>query len=593
MGSDIANKYTLMREEYLTRVEEMIGRIEKHNDGVDRKLILDSYHIAFNAHKGVYRDDKVTPYIEHPVEVAEILSELKVDDITLSAALLHDVVEDTIITGTDIKRKYGETISSIVEGLTKDKQKFDSVAEKQSINFEKLLKGMIKELRVIIIKMADRVHNMKTLGPLSYDRKSRIANETKNIFSPLANRLGMHKFKLQLDDSIFMSLEPDRFREIKESVDRYEFKNRSRVDKTIKVLEDALLKVGIKAKVSVNKRSYSSIAEKIEYNSFDDSKKYFSIKVIALENANMYNVLEQVHRLFKPLNQVSDYIASPKSNGYQSIHTKVRTDDGYVYEFLIRSRLMDEMAEYGLIHLIYNMDTDSNSALKTYVSSIKDLYNDSYSNKSDHGETLDNIKSNLVTDQVYIYTPTNEVHELPKGSSVLDFAYKVHSELGNHCIASKVNGKTRPISFKLRNHDVVQVMTSETQLPKEDWLDFIITSKASKQIKLALKKKYEDTDKQRKSFLSKFYIFRKGKRDGKEIKKVRNIEILTKFYPGLISKIDKEIRTIDKLISMDLKIENDTVITLIKAEFVDQKSFDRFMLKINSFKYVINVFEFK
>jgi GTP pyrophosphokinase len=307
----------------------------------------------------------------------------------------------------------------------------------------------------------------------------------------------------------------------------------------------------------------------------------------------MYNVLEQIHKLFKPLNQVSDYIASPKSNGYQSIHTKVRTEDGYVYEFLIRSRLMDEMAEYGLIHLIYNMDTDTNSALKTYVSSIKDLYNDSYSNRSNHGETLDNIKSNLVTDQVFIYTPTNEVYELPKGSSVLDFAYKVHSELGNHCIASTVNGKTRPISFKLRNHDVVQVMTSDTQLPKEDWLDFIISSKASKQIKLALKKKYELTEKERKSFISKLYLFKKNKSRTKLAKSVRNIEILTKFYSGLISRIDKEIKMIDKLISMDLKIENDTVITLIKAEFIDQKSFDKFMRRINSMKFVINVFEFK
>ncbi|PID27064.1 MAG: hypothetical protein CR982_07060 [Candidatus Cloacimonadota bacterium] len=576
MVSDIGNKYTLMREKYLIRVEDMIKRIEKHNDHVDRNLIIDSYKIAFNAHKGVYRDDNVTPYIEHPVEVAEILSELKVDDATLSAALLHDVVEDTIITGTDLRRKYGDIVSSIVEGLTKKKQKFGSVAEKQTTHFKKLLESTIGEFRIIIVKMADRVHNMKTLGALSYDRKSRIANETKNIFSPLANMLGMHKFKIELDDLIFLSLDPEKFKRIKNSVDEYEARNKQRVDNTINKLSDEFERLGIKADVIVNKRSYSSIAEKIKHRNFEESKKFFSVKVVTKDSSNMYNILEHIHRLFKPLNQVSDYIASPKPNGYKSIHTKVRTDDGYVYEFLIRSRLMDELAEYGLIHTIYTMsrttDEDNNNTVKTYVNSMKNLYQESFIDEGDHSGVWGNLVSNLVTDFIHVSSPKNEVYTLPKGSCILDFAYKIHTDLGDHCIPSKVNGKTRPISFKLRDDDVITISTSEKQSPKEDWLDFVQTPKAAKHIKRALKDKYKNLD-----------------IDFKKDKIIKKIEFSTDFRLGLLSKIEEKINMVDKIISMNLKIENDIAIIAIEAEFNNQKCLDDFILYINSMDSIFDL----
>ncbi|MBN1971261.1 MAG: bifunctional (p)ppGpp synthetase/guanosine-3',5'-bis(diphosphate) 3'-pyrophosphohydrolase [Candidatus Delongbacteria bacterium] len=593
MIEDTGKYYTDLRLKYQQRVNDIIIKLKKINRNVDEKLINESYIIAFNAHKGVMRDDKVTPYIEHPVEVAEILSDLEVDDVTISAALLHDVVEDSVITGNDIKRKYGETISNIVDGLTKEKSKEKSKIENQTHNYKKLVSGMISELRIIIIKMADRLHNMKTLGHLSVDRKERIANETRNFFIPLANKLGMHKFKLELDDLVFKILDSRKYNEMIKSLDHYNNYNNTKVSEAVESIKSKLKNMNIDSEVSINRRSIYSIASKINFKNFEESKKYFSLKVVVGNKSNCYNVLQYIHEIFVPLNLISDYISGVKKNGYQSLHTKVMDKNGLVYEIIIRNVDMDVMADLGIIHLLYNINRDTENSeyeLNKYKDTLSSLYNDSFSSMEDHYEVIDIFHKNLVTGEIIISTPKDETYTLPAGSSVLDFAYKIHTDIGNQCVAAKVNGQSKPVTYKLQNNDVVQIITSRTTRPKEEWLDFVVTARAIKSIKHSLKKSSALQNSEKKSILERFSIRKKVKEESPS-KTVRSLEIITKFYDGFISRIEKEIKYIDRLLNMEIKIENETAFVIVKGEFINDDQFRKFLKRVNSMKDIINVYE--
>ena len=451
-----------------------------------------AFLIAKKGHQGQMRRSG-EPYITHPVAAALILARMRLDYQTIMATLLHDVVEDTAISKEELTRLFGEDVTALVDGVTKlTKIKFESRAEAQAENFRKMVLAMVKDIRVIIVKLADRFHNMHTLGAMPYRKRRRIAIETLEIYAPIANRLGMHSIYTGLEDLGFQALYPMRYRAVKSAFEKARGNRRELTQKIENDLQQALNKLQIPYEhVFGRQKHLYSIYRKMRQKkaSFAEITDVFAFRVITEDIDSCYRVLGALHRTYKPVPQrFKDYIGIPKANGYQSLHTTLFGPFGVPLEVQIRTREMDKVADNGVAaHWIYKSSgSEVNEAqlrAREWVQRLLEMQRSTGNSL----EFIENVKIDLFPDEVYVFTPKGDIMELPKGATPVDFAYTVHSVVGNSCVAAKVNRRLVPLSVSLTNGQTVEIITAPGGHPNPAWLNFVITGKARSNIRHFLK----------------------------------------------------------------------------------------------------------
>lgn len=451
-----------------------------------------AYAFSARAHAGQYRKDGA-PYITHPLAVAEILAGWHMDGQTLAAALLHDVLEDTGVSREQIAADFGPAVAALVDGVTKlDQLKFESRAHAQAENFRKMLLAMAKDVRVILIKLADRLHNMRTLDAMKPKARTRIAQETLEIYAPIANRLGLNHLYQELEDLAFQHLHPTRYRVLKKAILAARGNRREVVEKVKQAIEKKLQDCGIKAQVFGREKHLYGIYRKMQEKSLAFSEVFdiYGFRVLVDNVHDCYLALGALHSLYKPIpGKFKDYIAIPKANGYQSLHTTLFSPFGAPLEVQIRTHEMHRIAEMGVAaHWLYK--TGSNSELSEvqkrthqWLQNLLDIQ----AGSRDSVEFLEHIKVDLYPDEVYVFTPKGNILALPRGATAIDFAYSVHTDIGNHCVAAKINGDYMPLSTPLKNGDRVEIITSESARPSPAWVHFAVTGKARAHIRSALK----------------------------------------------------------------------------------------------------------
>jgi guanosine-3',5'-bis(diphosphate) 3'-pyrophosphohydrolase len=472
----------------MLRFNDIADRMLEYNPGTNLELLQRAYVFSAKVHEGQERLSG-EPYLIHPLEVAGILVEMRVDDLSVAAGLLHDTLEDTLTTQDELERIFGEQVAFLVEGLTKiAKIEFTSVRERQAENFRKMLLAMSKDIRILLIKLADRLHNMRTLDFLSESARHRIAQETLDIYVPLANRLGMNWMKQELESLAFRTLKPDVVAELeKELMDGREERERY-IEEVIGVLAARLSQAGMRAEITGRVKDLASIHAKMENQgvNLDQIHDVIAFRINLSGNAEQcYATLGIVHGIWRPVpGRFKDYIALPKPNGYQSIHTTVIGEYGERMEVQIRTSDMHRSAELGIAaHWKYKegrIDTSGEEDrrfawLRQLLEWQREL--------DDPHEFLDAVKVDLFPDEVFVFTPRGEVINLPTGATPVDFAYAIHSEVGEHCQGSKVNGKLVPLRTQLSDGDTVEITTNQNQVPRKDWLDFVVSSRARNKIR--------------------------------------------------------------------------------------------------------------
>ncbi|MGQ3889858.1 bifunctional GTP diphosphokinase/guanosine-3',5'-bis pyrophosphate 3'-pyrophosphohydrolase [Legionella sp. CNM-1927-20] len=451
-----------------------------------------AYLVAERAHQGQMRRSG-EDYITHPVAAALILARMRLDYQTIMATLLHDVVEDTSISKEDLTQQFGEDVTALVDGVTKlTKIKFESRAEAQAENFRKMVLAMVKDIRVIIVKLADRFHNMHTLGAMPSAKRRRIAIETLEIYAPIANRLGMHAIYTGLEDLGFKALYPMRYRAIRSAVEKSRGNRRELTQKIEHDLENALQQLNIPYEhVFGRQKHLYSIYRKMKQKkaSFTEITDVFAFRVITEDIDSCYRVLGALHRTYKPVPQrFKDYIGIPKANGYQSLHTTLFGPYGVPLEVQIRTREMDKVADNGVAaHWIYKSSglevNEAQLRAREWVQGLLEMQRSTGSSL----EFIENVKIDLFPDEVYVFTPKGHIMELPKGATPVDFAYTVHSDVGNSCVAAKVNRRLVPLSMPLTNGQTVEIITAPGARPNPAWLNFVVTGKARSNIRHFLK----------------------------------------------------------------------------------------------------------
>ncbi len=478
----------LTGQESVADLEALLERAARYNPEVDRQLLRRAYQFAAEAHRGQKRltgDD----YMSHPLEVAGLLCELEMDEATLAAALLHDVVEDTGHELEEVQQEFGEEIASLVDGVTKLRRiQFDTSRDRQAENLRRMLLAMAKDLRVILIKLADRLHNMRTLDPLPEERRLEVAQETLQIFAPIAHRLGVWRLKWELEDLALRHLEPEQYQEITHSVARSREEREAIIARASEQLRQRLQEMGIEAEIEGRPKHCYSVYQKMQQQAvdFDQILDLEAIRVIVNTETECYTALGVVHSLWLPLpDMFTDYIAKPKPNMYQSLHTKVIGPHGGPMEVQIRTWAMHRRAEYGVAaHWRYKGEGRGDLETDTKLSWLRQLL-DLHSDLRDPHEWLESLKLDLFKDQVFVFTPKGDVIDLPAGSCPVDFAYRIHTEVGHHCVGAKVNGRMVPLNYVFRNGDVVEIITSSRPevRPSLDWLSFVVSSQARSRIK--------------------------------------------------------------------------------------------------------------
>lgn len=472
--------------------DELEEELESYLDEEEIEQCLKAYQVAEKAHEGQMRRSGEF-YITHPVAAALILAKMRLDYQTIMATLLHDVVEDTLINIEQIAALFGEEIATLVDGVTKlTKIKFESRAEAQAEYFRKMVLAMVKDIRVIIVKLADRYHNMQSLGVMPFIKRRRIAKETLEIYAPIANRLGMHGLYVGLEDLGFKALYPMRYRAIKSAIEKSRGNRQALTQKIEQDLEQALKELNIPYEhVFGRQKHLYSIYRKMraKRSSFAEITDVFAFRVITEDIDACYRVLGAMHRTYKPVPQrFKDYIGIPKANGYQSLHTTLFGPFGVPLEVQIRTRDMDKVAENGVAaHWIYkSAGLEVNEAqlrAREWVQRLLEMQRSTGSSL----EFIENVKIDLFPDEVYVFTPKGEIFELPRGATPVDFAYSVHSDVGNTCIAAKINRRLVPLSFPLTNGQTVEIITIPTAHPNPAWLNFVVTGKARSNIRHFLK----------------------------------------------------------------------------------------------------------
>ncbi|WP_305840770.1 bifunctional GTP diphosphokinase/guanosine-3',5'-bis pyrophosphate 3'-pyrophosphohydrolase [Photobacterium leiognathi] len=455
------------------------------------EALRQAFLVARDAHEGQTRSTG-EPYIIHPVAVARILAEMRLDIETLMAALLHDVIEDTEVTKEDLASRFGDTVAELVDGVSKlDKLKFRDRKEAQAENFRKMIMAMAHDIRVILIKLADRTHNMRTLGALRPDKRRRIARETLEIFSPLAHRLGIHNIKSELEELGFEALYPNRYRVLKQVVAAARGNRKEMINKIHAEIEGRLSDAGINATVLGREKNLYSIYNKMKNKEqrFHSIMDIYAFRVLVSDLDTCYRVLGQVHNLYKPRpSRMKDYIAIPKANGYQSLHTSLVGPHGVPVEVQIRTEDMDQMADKGVAaHWTYKDGESSGTTAQVkaqrWMQSLLELQQSAGSSF----EFIENVKSDLFPDEIYVFTPKGRIVELPVGATAVDFAYAVHTDVGNACVGSRVDRQPYPLSKPLKNGQTIEIISAPGARPNAAWLNYVVTSRARTKIRQVLK----------------------------------------------------------------------------------------------------------
>tara|TARA_Y100000996_G_scaffold352658_1_gene292290 strand:- start:1277 stop:3472 length:2196 start_codon:yes stop_codon:yes gene_type:complete len=457
--------------------------------------IWKAYELAKELHKHQKRASG-EPYFTHCENVGLILSKWRIDIDTIIAGLLHDTIEDTSISRAELTSEFNQDVTNLIEGVTKlSGIRFNSKKQEQAENFMKMFLSMAKDIRVIIIKFADRLHNMSTLNALKPEKQNRIALETKEIFVPLAHRLGMNNVKIQMEDLVLKTLDPEKYSYIKKKVNNTKKQRDKYIDKLILPIKEDLKNNHINSSIFGRSKHYSSIIGKIEKRNkkFEEIYDLFAIRIIVDKISDCYAALGIIHQIYRPFQErFKDYIARPKRNGYQSIHTTVFGNDGRLVEIQIRTLEMDETAEIGVAaHWQYknsNNSSKKNNSLDKQILWLREIYELLKSEDTSASEILELFKVDLFQDEIFVYTPNGELIELKPGSSPIDFAYQVHTEVGTHCSGAKVNDKIVPLNHELSSGDYVDIITSKNKFPNHSWLKFVKTAKAKTHIRRWLKK---------------------------------------------------------------------------------------------------------
>lgn len=478
-------------------MKSVIDKINENYGEADRQLLIKAYRYAEKMHENQKRASG-EPYFTHPCAVAEILIDLGLDTPTVAAAFLHDVIEDTAATADDIKREFGNEIYTLVEGVTKLEQiKFHSHEEEDAENFRKIFVAMAKDVRVIIIKLADRLHNMRSLNFLSNERQQRIAKETLGIFTPLADRLGISQVKCELEDLCLKYLEPEAYEYLVTNINQKREERQMFVDTVVAQLRKMLEENGISGDVVGRPKHFYSIYKKMKKKelTLDQIYDLTAVRVIVDKIETCYEVLGIIHKQWRPVpGRIKDYIATPKRNLYQSLHTTVVTDFGQFFEIQIRTAEMHKMAEYGIAaHWKYKEQrTGAETSFDQRLSWIRDVM-DWQGSLETSKEFVDSLKNDLYASELLVFTPQGKVISLPLEATPVDFAYAIHSEVGNKCVGAKVNGKIVPLNGTLKTGDVVEILTSSNSKgPSWDWLKFVKSGSAKAKIKQFFKHAMKD-----------------------------------------------------------------------------------------------------
>nr|WP_252728537.1 bifunctional GTP diphosphokinase/guanosine-3',5'-bis pyrophosphate 3'-pyrophosphohydrolase [Alteromonas sp. C1M14] len=458
------------------------------------QLVQDSFVLAHEAHDGQMRSSG-DPYITHPVAVAGILADMHMDHETLMAALLHDVIEDTHYSQEDLAEAFGETVAELVEGVSKlDKIAFSSKQEAQAENFRKMMMAMVQDIRVILIKLADRTHNMRTLGALRPDKRRRIARETLEIYAPIAHRLGIHDIKNELEDLGFQAMHPMRHRALKSAVKQARGNRKEIIENIRQELSSRLVGYKIDANVVGREKHLYSIYRKMKNKElmFNEVMDIYAFRIVVDSLDNCYRSLGAMHGLYKPIEtRFKDYIAIPRTNGYQSLHTSLVGPHGIPVEVQIRTLAMDQMADKGVAaHWLYKEpgDSDNTAQLRArkWMQSLLELQQSA----SSSFEFIESVKTDLFPEEIYVFAPDGRIVELPVGATAVDFAYAVHSDVGNTCVGVRVERRNYSLSKPLENGQTVEIITSPKAKPNANWLNFVVSARARTRIRQYLRKQH-------------------------------------------------------------------------------------------------------
>jgi GTP diphosphokinase / guanosine-3',5'-bis(diphosphate) 3'-diphosphatase len=466
---------------------QLTEKLKRYLSSGDIQRVKEAFKVSDAAHLGQFRKSG-EPYITHPIAVAELLADWKLDAAAIQAALLHDVLEDSGISKQELTEKFGATVAELVDGVSKlDRLRFDSSEQQQAESFRKMLLAMARDVRVILIKLADRLHNVRTLDVMVAEKRHRIARETLEIYAPIANRLGLNALYRELQDQAFARLYPLRYRTLEKAVRSARGNRREVLGKMMESVRKTLVQAKLKTEIYGREKTIYGIYKKMEekHLSFSEVLDVYGFRIVVNSRAECYLALGALHGLYKPVpGRFKDYIAIPKVNGYQSLHTTLIGPYGTPVEFQIRTQEMNHVAESGVAaHWLYKEDETSLSEMQSrthaWLQSLLEIQNQT----GDSTELMENIKVDLFPDKVYVFTPRGKIVSLPRGATPVDFAYNIHTDVGNKCVAARINGEIQPLRTELRNGDVVEIVTGPVARPNPGWLSFVRTGRARAEIR--------------------------------------------------------------------------------------------------------------
>src|SRR4051794_34614434 len=481
----------------MLKLADIVERVRSYHPAADVEIVSRAYDYSVRAHEGQKRKSG-DPYFIHPASVAGIITELRLDTASICAGLLHDVVEDTLVPIEDIEREFGSEVGFLVDGVTKlSKINFTSKEDRQAENFRKMVVAMARDIRVLLVKLCDRLDNMRTLEAMNAESQERISRETMDIYAPLANRLGIARFKGELEDLSFKYLDPQAYQDLSAKVNKTKRERDRYIADVSKTLSSRLAEQGFPADVTGRAKHYYSIYRKMKIQECDFEQVYdvIAFRVVVESVADCYATLGVIHSKWTPVpGRFKDYVALPKPNMYQSLHTTVIGPGRERIEIQIRTHDMQRVAEHGIAaHWKYKekisggvdpRDAERFGWLRQLMEFQREM--------KDPAEFLESVKVDLFADEVYVFTPKGDVRVFPRGATPIDFAYAIHSQVGDHCSGSRVNGAIVPLRYKLRNGDVVEVMTSTNQHPSKDWMDYVVTGRAKSKVRSYLRADQRD-----------------------------------------------------------------------------------------------------
>ncbi len=471
-------------------IDALSERLTHYLNNQQIQLVCRAYFYAEQAHDGQRRRSG-EPYIIHPLAVANILADMHLDHQSLMAAMLHDVIEDTGVPKNALAHQFGDVVTELVDGVSKlTNIHFESKEEQQAENFQKMAMAMARDIRVILVKLADRLHNLRTLGSLRPDKRRRIARETLDIYAPIANRLGLNSIRVEMEDLCFEAMYPMRSEMIRKAVATARGNRSEVVNNIASAIRNRLTEAAISARVVGREKHLYSIYSKMrdQRKSLTDIMDVYGFRIICDSVDSCYRILGTMHSLYKPIpGRFKDYIAIPKTNGYQSLHTTVIGIGGVPIEIQIRTEEMEAMANHGIAaHWLYKSESDQTSGTQRARQWVQNLL-ELQKNAGSPIEFVEHVKVDLFPDEIYVFTPKGKIMELPNGATAIDFAYAVHTDVGNHCIACRINRQLAPLSAKLQNGQTVQIVTAPGAQPNPAWLNFVVTGKARSNIRSYLK----------------------------------------------------------------------------------------------------------